>query len=186
MLSLVFSEDPMFKYLFPPAKKQLDQLDVAMRFLLRLAEEKGTVERMGDASDAILAYYPPGNFPPSLPHILWEIVRSVPYAIPRWIPLKKIAANLKIMGQLEKKHPLEPHWYISIIAVNPAAQGKGLGAQLIQKVLLKADAARQAVYLETTNPKNHGFYQRHGFRCIEELQPLESSPKVWLMLRPAQ
>lgn len=183
MLARIFSEDPMFQYLFPPGKKQMAQLELALGFLLRLAGANGEIVRLGSEPDGLIAYYPPGRFPPSTGRILFEIVRAIPGAIPRWIPLRKIITNLRIMAQLEKKHPGEPHYYISIVAVNPSAQGRGLGGKLLEPLETRADAGKQLLYLETTNPKNHSFYERHGFTCIEEFQPLAGAPTVWRMLR---
>jgi ribosomal protein S18 acetylase RimI-like enzyme len=183
MLARVFSEDPMFRYLFPPGEKQLGQLELALGFLMRLVLVSGEAVRIGSDPDGVIAYYPPGEFPPSTGRVLIEIVRAIPHAIPRWIPIAKVFSNLRIMSQLEKKHPAERHWYISIIAVNPAAQGRGLGGRLLEPLEARADAAQEALYLESTNPKNLTFYERHGFRCIEEFQPLKGSPVVWRMLR---
>lgn len=186
MLARVFSDDPMFAYLFPPGPKQLAQLDLAMRFLMRLAETKGEIFRKGEKPDALMAVYPPGNFPPSLWSILWQILKTLPDAPNRWIPLKSLNLNLRIMGQLEKKHPHEPHWYLSVIAVDPAAQGRGLGAELIGELTEKADRGSHNIYLETTNPKNHSFYTRHGFKLIEEFKPVADAPPIYLMLRRPQ
>lgn len=64
-------------------------------------------------------------------------------------------------------------WYLSIVGVSPAAQGKGIGADLIRPTLLEAKQAGVQCYLETFTPRNQSFYRRMGFRAISEyLEPI--------------
>jgi len=54
-------------------------------------------------------------------------------------------------------------WYLSIIAVDPALQGRGSGPQLLAPTLREADAVGGVTYLETFSPRNPRFYERLGF-----------------------
>jgi ribosomal protein S18 acetylase RimI-like enzyme len=54
-------------------------------------------------------------------------------------------------------------WYLSIVAVDPRAQGQGLGRQLLEPTLAEADRVAATCYLETFNPRNLSFYERLGF-----------------------
>ena len=54
-------------------------------------------------------------------------------------------------------------WYLSIVAVDPAAQGRGLGRQLLEPTIAEADRASVTCYLETFIPRNVSFYERLGF-----------------------
>jgi GNAT superfamily N-acetyltransferase len=54
-------------------------------------------------------------------------------------------------------------WYLSIIAVDPRLQGRGLGQQLLAPTLADADECGAVCYLETFSPRNVGFYERSGF-----------------------
>jgi ribosomal protein S18 acetylase RimI-like enzyme len=54
-------------------------------------------------------------------------------------------------------------WYLSIIGILPAAQGRGLGATLLAGTLAEASQARVPCYLETFTPRNLKFYERLGF-----------------------
>ena len=54
-------------------------------------------------------------------------------------------------------------WYLSIIAVDPTAQGQGLGRKLMEPTLAEADRVSATCYLETFNPRNLNFYERLGF-----------------------
>jgi len=54
-------------------------------------------------------------------------------------------------------------WYLSIVGVDPAAQGQGLGRKLLEPTIAEADRAGVTCYLETFSPRNLPFYQRLGF-----------------------
>ena len=75
-------------------------------------------------------------------------------------------------------------WYRSILGVSPAAQGRGLGAQLLAPTLAEADAAGVPCFLETFTPRSVAFYERLGFRTAAEyLEPTTDSPYA-IMCRP--
>jgi GNAT superfamily N-acetyltransferase len=59
--------------------------------------------------------------------------------------------------------PSEPHVYLNFLAVAPSRQERGLGRLAIAPVLSAARSAGLFVYLGTTNPANHGFFERLGF-----------------------
>jgi GNAT superfamily N-acetyltransferase len=76
-------------------------------------------------------------------------------------------------------------WYLSIIGVSPASQGKGLGATLLQPTLLEADKAGAPCYLETFTPRNVKFYERIGFvRLAAHLEPVTNSEYLIMIRRP--
>lgn len=54
-------------------------------------------------------------------------------------------------------------WYLSIVAVDPAAQGQGLGRKLLEPTIAEADRVFATCYLETFTPRNLSFYERLGF-----------------------
>jgi GNAT superfamily N-acetyltransferase len=54
-------------------------------------------------------------------------------------------------------------WYLSIVAVDPALQGQGLGRKLLEPTLGEADGVGATCYLETFSPRNLSFYERLGF-----------------------
>ncbi|WP_373696803.1 GNAT family N-acetyltransferase [Microvirga yunnanensis] len=80
--------------------------------------------------------------------------------------------------------PDEPHWYLPLIGVNPAQQGKGYGSALLKHALRLCDEDGTLAYLESSNPKNIPLYQRHGFQVLGTIQ-VGNSPPITPMLRRA-
>jgi len=93
--------------------------------------------------------------------------------------LPELAAVFEQMGSY---HPHEPHWYLPLIGVDPAHQGRGFGAALMRHAVQRFDANGALAYLESSNPRNISLYQRHGFEILGTVQ-VGSSPVVTPMLR---
>lgn len=77
----------------------------------------------------------------------------------------------------------EDSWYLSIIAVAPQAQGRGLGARLLAPTLAEADAAAAVCYLETFSPRSLHFYQRFGFVTRAEFDEPTTRARYAIMVR---
>lgn len=79
------------------------------------------------------------------------------------------------------KHPEEPLALLDSVAVEPAAQGRGIGSALIRFGLERARAAGHGAWIETGNPRNVPLYERHGFRVVEDADAPGGGPHVWFM-----
>lgn len=75
-------------------------------------------------------------------------------------------------------------WYLSIVAVDPTLQGRGLGRQLLAPTLAEADRLGATCYLETFSPRNLSFYQRLGFSAQPRFTEPTTTADYALMLRP--
>jgi ribosomal protein S18 acetylase RimI-like enzyme len=91
---------------------------------------------------------------------------------------------LAVLEQMTECHPKETHWHLAFIGVDAAHQGKGVGADLMRHRLAQIDATRLHAYLESSNPRNVHFYQRHGFEIIREIRVGGSPPVIPMVRRP--
>jgi len=83
--------------------------------------------------------------------------------------------------------PVSPKpWYLSIVGLKPCYQNKGLGAGLIEPILVESDRQRIATYLETFTRRNMKFYQRLGYRSIDSFHEPKTNSPYWVMLREPQ
>jgi ribosomal protein S18 acetylase RimI-like enzyme len=87
-----------------------------------------------------------------------------------------------VLEQMGAYHPAEPHWYLPLLGVDPFRQGQGHGAALMKHATRVFDQAGQVAYLESTNPKSVGLYERHGFELLGRIQE-GSSPPIFPMVR---
>jgi len=64
-------------------------------------------------------------------------------------------------------HRREDPWYIQHLYIEPRAQGRGIGEQVLASVQAEAARAGVAVELEALKGSDaNRFYQRHGFKPI--------------------
>ena len=88
-----------------------------------------------------------------------------------------------VARRLHHQYAPEPHWYLSVVAVEPSQQGRGIGSALISPMLERADAERKACWLDTHQEQNVRLYKRHGFEVAEQSQPKGHPIPVYGMLR---
>ncbi len=81
------------------------------------------------------------------------------------------------------RRPREPHWHLAALGVRPDRQGEGLGSLVLGPVLERCDEEGTPAYTETSARRNVGFYRRHGFEVVEEIEVPGGGPRVWLMRR---
>ena len=90
----------------------------------------------------------------------------------------------QIFEQMERYHPSDPCWYLPLIGVDPAHQGRGCGSALLQYALAQCDREGIPAYLESSNPRNISLYLRHGFEAIGNIQAGSSPPMVPMLRLP--
>lgn len=77
-----------------------------------------------------------------------------------------------------------PHWYLSLLGVNPEYQGKGFASALMKSMLNRIDEDNLPCYLETETEKNVEMYKHFGFRVAEQFSiPGYSDWCLWAMIR---
>jgi GNAT superfamily N-acetyltransferase len=88
----------------------------------------------------------------------------------------------EVFGLMAQAHPVEPHYYLFLLATRPEWQGRGLGSSLMAPVLERCDRDRVPAYLEATSERNLPLYLRHGFEVTAEIQ-IPGGPTMWPMWR---
>lgn len=110
----------------------------------------------------------------------------VALGVARSLPLVRHRAEAgRLLVAMEDHHPREELWYLAILGVDPAHQGRGIGGRLVQPGLDAADADGLPCYLETQKVENLAFYGRFGFEEIDRLD-IGTAPPLWLLRREAR
>ena len=169
---LAFSADPAARWTWPRADDYLRNMPLLARAFSGKGFALGTAYEIGGFAGVAL-WLPPGVSPDEEP--LGDLIRrTAPAAIQ-----KDLATAFEKMASF---HPKEPHWFLPVIGVDPSRQGQRLGDQLMIHALARCDADRLPAYLESSNPRNIPFYERHGFEALGQIQ-VGSSPSIVPMLR---
>ncbi|KRQ97893.1 acetyltransferase [Bradyrhizobium jicamae] len=171
---LGFAADPMARWVWSDPSEYLRIMPRFANAFGGRAFEHGTAYITEGARAAAL-WLPPGVEPDEaeMDAIMQESLRP------------EIAEDIEaVMKGMAEHHPRGPHWYLPLIAADPNWIGQGLGALLMKHALRRCDEEGIAAYLESSNPRNMSFYERHGFEIVGRIQS-GSSPVLTPMLRPA-
>ena len=79
--------------------------------------------------------------------------------------------------------PPEPHWLLDQVAVEPAAQGRGIGGAMLRFAIERAERHGLPLCLETGVPGNVPLYERFGFRVTRGADGPDGGPHIWFMRR---
>ena len=180
LLSAAFFEDPWFAWMFPEETARRVCGSMWMRVTAEASFDAGHayVTTEGDAVTGASLWAPPEvnlftteRFTP-----LWHLV---------------VGANPTRVDELREgfalisaMHPTdEPHFYLNTIGVDPSRRGMGDGRLLVEPVLEVADREGRPSYLESSNPRNVSFYERLGFRTLDEVAMPGGGPSMRPMWR---
>jgi ribosomal protein S18 acetylase RimI-like enzyme len=172
---LGFSADPMARWASPDAAVYLDRRAEFFDAFGGAAFDHGTAF-VADDGAAVATWLPPGV------ESNGELLSAI---MAEQTPESRMAEMDALFARMEQFHLREPHWYLPLIAADPARQGQGLGTALMEAAIAHVDADGRPAYLESSNPRNIPLYERFGFERIGEIQT-ETSPVLTPMVRPGR
>jgi GNAT superfamily N-acetyltransferase len=185
MLARSFAADPIFAFVEPDSAARAAFLEEFMAALTRRSHRLATAYATLPALAGVSLWKTP-----ELRHLSPEQLRLTGLdRVGEWLSPEAAARFERIFEAIDvalARASPEPVWYLGVLGVDPAWQGRGLGSRLMQPILDRADAEGLAVTLETGQPRNLPLYARHGFEVTAELPPVASgAPVVWTMKRAA-
>lgn len=172
VLTLAFAADPVNRWMLPAPADHLGFFGLVVDVMGKDAFAGRTALMLDDGSAAALWLRPGATIDWSGFAPMEEIPRT---------PERKSEGDA-FWEQVGSFHPDAPHWYLPLTGVDPARQNRGLGAILMKTMCARFDAEGALAYLESSNPRNIGFYERHGFEALGRVQ-VSSSPVMTPMLR---
>jgi ribosomal protein S18 acetylase RimI-like enzyme len=174
-LVLSFSADPVERWLYPGPRAYLTNFPIFLTAFAAKTFESEKAYYVNDYAGAALW------LPPNV-DLDDEAINT---SLEQTLDKQRQPDAFALLEQMSRYHPHEPHWYLAIIGVDAAQQGQGVGSMLMQHSLALCDSDRALAYLESTNPKNIPFYERHGFELLGTIQ-VGASPPMFPMLRKPQ
>ena len=101
----------------------------------------------------------PGSIPEAFDDGILSDARSVvgDAAMERWLMM------LEAFERLREEAMDAPHWFLALLGVEPVAQGRGVGAALLQVGHDAADRDGRPCLLETFTELNVAYYRHRGY-----------------------
>ena len=167
VLSRAFLDDPVMAWMLPVERER--RLPLFFRTVVRHEHlpyrTADMIVQDGEVRGAAL-WRKPGEWRGS-----WlRSLLSMPAYLRAFGPYVQKAGQVQEL--MTKKHPHEPHWYLSVI-----------GTDLISSRLVACDRDLVPAYLESSKESNVPYYERFGFEVTREIELPSGGPKLWAMWR---
>jgi ribosomal protein S18 acetylase RimI-like enzyme len=172
VVTLAFAADPLTRWAIPNPADYLAAMPTIVDAFGGNGLTHGTTFLI-DGYPGAAMWLPPGVAP--------DVDRMM-LIIDRYVHGQVKEEFLGVFEQMGAYHPHETHWYLPLIGVDPAKQGRGYGAALMRHAAQRFDRDGVVAYLESSNPRNISLYERHGFEVLGTIR-VGSSPPVTPMLR---
>jgi GNAT superfamily N-acetyltransferase len=174
MLARAFYDDPVTSWFYPDAGRRMRHARRFFAIRQRQLADQGLIYTTPELSGAAL-WAGPGRWREDLRQSLM-LLPMLPVLLPR------IVRSTHAVREIERRHPVRPHYYLSVLGTEPQQQGGGIGSALLGPVLRRCDTDGVGAYLESSKESNVDFYVRHGFSVTERIE-LPEGPALWLMWR---
>jgi GNAT superfamily N-acetyltransferase len=174
MLARAFYDDPVTAWFYPDAARRMKHARRFFGIRLRQLADQQLIYTTEELSGAAL-WTLPGRWREDLRQSLM-LLPMLPVLLPR------IVRSTHAVREIERRHPVEQHFYLSVLGAEPEQQGGGIGSALLGPVLRRCDSDGVGAYLECSKEGNVDFYARHGFTVTERIE-LPGGPSLWLMWR---
>jgi GNAT superfamily N-acetyltransferase len=172
-LTAAFEHDPLWSWAFPDPT----DLEVWWRFLIGSALRYPWVWTSG-AYAAASVWIPPGGSE------LTEEEETQVEPLLSGLIGPRATDVLDLLQRFEDSHPRDrPHYYLSLLGVDPDHRGQGLGMALLAENLKRLDLENVPSYLESSNPANKHRYERLGYRQVGEFSTPDGEHAVATMWR---
>lgn len=163
IICAAFAGDPTWQPVLTPDGVCTEQARSYWSFLVTSASRYRHVYE-APGGGAVAVWYPPNSermteseraqFPDLVLHLLGE---------------ERSALLFATLDVLNRARPSVDHYYLSVLAVDPAHRGRGLGMALLRANLAQFDETGVPTYLVSSNPRNDTKYEALGFERYQTL-----------------
>ena len=164
-----FRNDPAFNFFFP---SDFECQSAAFAGLLFDARVAGSSTWVVDDGDAVAMWNRPDRIQAGRED-------DVEAGLADTLPADAIDRIVRYQAEVDGLRPTEPHWYLGILATDPAHAGRRLGRLVMRNGLVEAGRDGVPASLETTKPDNVDLYEAEGWAVTGEVDV--DDLHVWIL-----
>ncbi len=183
VLARAFLDDPGYKFVFPEFEERARSLAAYGNAVLDYSMHFGRVYTT-PALCGIACWLPSGRLLSAIRALV--MTRFATYRAMLGFSKEsqtRFVALGRYSEEVKKRVAPKQHLLLGFLAVDPAAQGHGLGSRLLVEGLQFCDARGLPCYLDTATESNLAFYAKHGFEVVHAGEIPGGGPSIWGMLR---
>jgi GNAT superfamily N-acetyltransferase len=145
-----FDSGPFFEFVYPEERRRARGVRVIHRTVFAHPGPGARIRTVRDARDRIVGlslWMPTGHNPlPATSQLaqLPGVLRSCGFRP------SVLRTGIAYARATEPLHPKVPHWYLSVLMTEPAAQGRGIGTALMDEALSTIDDGASVPILRRT------------------------------------
>jgi ribosomal protein S18 acetylase RimI-like enzyme len=182
MVARAFQDNPLSVYFFPDESEREDKLPYIFQFMISYGLLHGEAYATSPNLEGVAVW---------LPSEKARMTRRVDIkneGLSRLFKVKReTAAKWRsfddYVSSMHERLVSFRHWYLQLLGVGPAYQGKGYGGTLLKAMFTRIDKEYLPCFLETDEKRDVSFYQHYGFKVVEEGIVPGSEVTIWAMLR---
>jgi ribosomal protein S18 acetylase RimI-like enzyme len=182
MIARAFQNNSLTVHFFPDASERRDKLSYLFQFMISYGLLYGEAYATSPNLEGLAVWLPSEEARVTRregvgDEDLSRLLKMERKAAAKW------RAFDDYVSSLHKRHVPFRHWYLELLGVDPAYQGKGYASTLLKAMFTRIDKERLPCFLETDEKRDVSIYQHYGFRVVEEGVAPGSEVTVWAMLR---
>lgn len=162
ILAKAFDANSSVNYIIKQDSKREKRIRALMDYSFEVCTAFGDVFVSDDHKACVLVVYPDKK-KTTLQSILLDI-KLILLAV----GLGNVSKALKREKLISNIQPKIPMAYLWFIGVDPDAQGRGIGAKLLQEIIEYSSRNNRPLYLETSTVRNLSWYKKFGFELYSE------------------
>ena len=174
-VAAAFRRDPAFRFFFPDDATYSGLVGRFAGVLFDRRLGTGTAWVI-EGGNAVALWDPPVGWTADRPHATRDVPASA--ELPSDVQARIDAWDTIVHALL----PVEPHWYLGVLAVDPTRAGRGLGRAVMAAGLARARDDGLPACLETATQANVALYIRGGWAVVSTAEV--GGIRTWVMRHP--
>jgi ribosomal protein S18 acetylase RimI-like enzyme len=182
LFATAFLPSAVATFLFPDPMRRSLLLPAFFTAMSRLAVRHGEAVALGAPLQAVALWLFPDREPPTEE----DFAEAGMGAFASQMDAAEAERLASLNSHLDAAHERvmdRPHWYLPFLAVSPGYQRQGAGTLLMRHTLDRAISTGMPCYLDSSDEQNLPFYERLGFRVMEDGVVPGSELRLWSMRR---